>query len=423
MLSSDQISLWSRDSRLAFEAWILSMKGRGLSKNAKQETIKIYRVRWGQFDQYLRDHRLNIYEVRPQHIGEFLSQKARMLCDKKSSYEQDELNQIEQLLCYRRLIEKVYEFVIDTCPDNISKNPAELSNQEGKEWTGAIKSDGRDFLSEPELEILEQHLEYIAQKPFESLRTLAEIREFRRYVTTALMIGAGLKSSEILTLKISDIHIRSGQISLHREDTPFHRKINLKDVSYLYVLLENWLTYWHSYFEQPQPREKLLFPAMGPVAYPAVGGQMNKTTLQRNTNAVFEEAYKHAEAIVPELCVRALTSSAARGGIVNPQILRNSYVAQLFRNGSSTESVAKHMGFAEVVIAVRIWRSWMQWRAKYETSAFIAWVTNNPWDYHLHQSLIQALGDLEHSEYFSGDFTDKIYSILESGGTPRAATG
>ena len=55
-----------------------------------------------------------------------------MLCDKKSSYEQDELNQIEQLLCYRRLIEKVYDFVIDTCPENISRNPAELSNQEGK---------------------------------------------------------------------------------------------------------------------------------------------------------------------------------------------------------------------------------------------------------------------------------------------------
>ncbi|MDR9839696.1 MULTISPECIES: tyrosine-type recombinase/integrase [Herbaspirillum] len=389
MNKTQQLFSYEGNEDPAFETWVSSVPGRGKSKKVKEETLLIYKYQWNQFRQYLEKENLSIFQVRSQHVDAFLAEKALLHeKDKKDKKEKNGLNRYEQVIRYRRLLERVFQDIMKKHPDKISINPAVFPKQHKTQWTAAAKRDLREFLTEDERSVIERFLSLARFQPFSAYSTPKEVSEFRPYVITALMIGGGLKSGEILSLTVSSLDLTAATLRVAHADSDFTRKIELDKQGYLAALLAKWMVYWEENLDAAQGSTKLLFPRLDLHGKPT-GGEMAPTTLQRNVRALFDQALHHPDVGSPGLRQRAAEALASRGNTINPQVLRNSYVARLFEQGKAVDDVATHMQFSESLIADRIWVDWLEWRAKYDKPGFLAWAESAAWDRRLLPTMLK----------------------------------
>ncbi|WP_413460538.1 tyrosine-type recombinase/integrase [Herbaspirillum huttiense] len=392
MKKTQQLFSYEGNEDSAFEAWVSSVPGRGKSKKVKEDTLLIYKYQWNQFRQYLEKHDLTIFQVTSTHVDAFLAEKAWLQeedkKDKKGKKDKSGLNRYEQVIRYRRLLERVFQDIMKKHPDKISINPAAFPKLDSKTWSDATKRDLREFLTQDERAVIERLLNLAKFQDFSPYSSPKEVSEFRPYVITALMIGGGLKSGEIIALTVSSLDLTAATLRVAHADSDFTRKIELDKQGYLAALLAKWMVYWEENLDASQGSTKLLFPRLDLHGKPT-GGEMASTTLQRNVRALFEQALHHPDVGSPGLRQRAAEALASRGNTINPQVLRNTYVARLFEQGKAVDDVAAHMQFSEKLIADRIWVDWLEWRAKYDKQGFLAWAESAAWDRRLLPAMLK----------------------------------
>lgn len=319
---------WNANPKTTFEQWISQQPGRGTSALIRASSAEVYQAQWGRFVAWIEQKSIKLSGVKSGDISTFLA-----------SLDDDRRPQRDR---YRKLIQRV---LADMHQDTVElgfMNPAATAmRDEGAKWKKADGNLPTSFLRPTERALLINHL----TSPLTPGKERDQWREARDRAIVGSCLGAGLKVSEILSLTVNCINLQDGPwITLRDKRSQFSHRT--RPFTYAAQVLSTWL----HLRERMGTEGGLLFPSdiktFVKNGKPVTG--IHPATVVRITQAVILASG-----------VKALRGEGHRA---SPQILRNSFGAELFEQSESSALVAEWMGFAQTVSADRLLASWQMWR-------------------------------------------------------------
>ncbi|MGZ9709260.1 tyrosine-type recombinase/integrase [Glaciimonas sp. GNP009] len=267
--------LWRTDPDLAFATFLTQSEFQLLSRRKPQEkesnadhfpnpirnsSIIVYRAMWAKYLRWLSAHRLNLFEVNSLLLREFLDQR-----DEKGRVERSSLIKLR----YLRLFERVYAHL------QVDVNPARSAMFDSwkKDMPSAMgQDDDKVVLTD------EQQSAFM-----QALPAPENWKRRRDRAMQAIMLGAGLKVSEAINLRVNQIgEVETKEIPItitavtggtNREHRAMLRAFAVAEVL-------NWLGERHQ------------LGIAGTVVFPASlqGGMLNPATVYRNVKKTFAAA-------------------------------------------------------------------------------------------------------------------------------------
>lgn len=326
-LFTKSLAEWINDPVLAFDAWLIR------SSFGKRSFV-VYSTQWRVFTNWCKTHNLQLNDISPVHIKDFLNS----LVDNK-------LNQRHR---YLRLIERAYDAMYE-CTDANLANINELFNPVRSYqvlfdpyWKQVRANDATFFFTPAECLRLHDYLENVvttdhAVTGSSSLcqNGKSRPRNMRDRALAALFLYAGLKVSEALNLKTSDIIPQ-------RNKNPIWIKIagsaaHLARTQTLQYPLASWVMDWVNHrLTHSQHQHVLLFYSQKD------DNRMHPSTVARIIRDFF----------------KPLAVAEPRFGLVTAQRLRNSYAANLFEQDLELSQIAQRLGYADVTCAHHLKQAW-----------------------------------------------------------------
>ena len=307
---------WVADPRKTFDAWLSARHFRGSSAD-------VYRAQWHHFLDWLAERNKTLLNTEPALIDEFVS-----TLDVKR----------EQRARYLRIMERVFDDMFKEAPT--AGNPARpISRAIDAQWADAHSNAPMGFLSETERVQIWRELERSIGPGGQDISW----RDLRDRAMAAVMLGAGLKLSEVETLKEGNVLFEEHLLLVEAADVRFSRRVPLP--AHVAEIVERWLD------------ARAEAAVAGDLAFPAGRGgrPMHKATALRALDDLVEQA-------------GLMDMRTAR---ISPQTLRNAYAATLIQAGESDELLAERLGFAQLLSSKRLRAAWHDWQRSTERAAAI----------------------------------------------------
>lgn len=297
---------WYADPRSAFDSW--------MARQAfKASSADVYRAQWGLFLEWLAVKRIDLRTVDRLAIEQFVT---RLEIRKP------------QRIRYLRLIERVLDDVREI--EMASTNPARFIAQDGEApWRNARENEPTGFLAHGERAALISYL----FSPIGDAPAGQRWRERRDRALVGTFLGGGVKTGEAATLTVSNYSWNEPWLVIEATNPVMNRETRL--APFAIALLDQWIS------------ERKTARLLGNLLFPSApsGRPMHKATMLRAIDAVIEAA-----GIADSRTARA-----------SPQTLRNTFAADLFESGTSTERVGQWLGFQQQISAHRLHRAWQNW--------------------------------------------------------------
>lgn len=321
----DNSNIWLHDPRVAFEAFVLSpefqLLGRRPATNPKSEpsapmrasSARIYILMFGKFLRWLDDHDISLLDTTNATILQFLEHTSAST-DPQTPVKRDLNSSIR--IRYLRIFERVFHHL------NVYPNPArhaafEIYKSQDKQLRG--KDLDKVAMTDAEHLAFMQALP-VASEPVTGGDTTHGWKRRRDRAMQAIMLGAGLKVSEVIGMAIDHIGIPDSTACLPITVSPASTGGTSR---------------WHQTQLRPFAVDEVLkwkaersrLNIAGPLLFPASlqGGRLDKATVYRQVKATFERAGIDIQRL---------------GG----RTLRNSFAVRELNEGASIELVGEFMG-------------------------------------------------------------------------------
>jgi hypothetical protein len=311
------------------------------SRQLADSSRTVYRSLWAGFVTYLRSHQVDFARVDSPLIKLYLEGSSMKL---------------EQRERIHRLIERAF---YDIAGNRVgAQNPAATAAVEKRHgWRRAERNDDTDFLDETEHRAAIAWIES-AQAPqverpkgrpeVSSTRAPAAWRFSRNQAACAVLLGGGVKPVELSHLSVNDVQFPfaasegmptpSNDIHLHVQATTAEER-RLRMPAYAAGTLLQWVALLKSTAPGAAAAGDTfpLFPRA------AGGGLLSVRSIERLVDAFFAGFER---------------GPGAEGTTITPQLLRNSFAADLFERGMPREDVQALMGYRQELSATRLHAAW-----------------------------------------------------------------
>ena len=314
----DSLDTWKTDPAKAFDAFVtsndfldLSMRkpakrsdGKDLAIAAplRHSSVRVYRAMFGKYLRWLGEYQLYLFDVTSADLMRFLDQRTQ------GAGSTDSVLTSRIRYKYLKLIERTYRHL------HVEPNPARHACFEifkGGDQSKAGKDESMATLSDA------QQTAFLNGLPTSSTNNWKTLRD---RAMQSLMIGAGLKVSEVIGIRVENVGEKDATGSVPVTISPGSAGGTVR---------------WHQTqlrpFAVPEVlawlRERRERDIPGPLLFPASlqGGRLNPATLYRQVKATFARA----EIAVPR-----------KGG----RTLRNSFAVRELAAGADIELVGEFLG-------------------------------------------------------------------------------
>jgi integrase/recombinase XerD len=307
----DSLDSWHSDPKNAFDSFVISTAFLELSRRKplsineattsplRISSVKVYKAMFARYLRWLATHQIKFLKVTSSDLMAFLE-------GKQGEDKQPILNSRIKYR-YLRLMERIYTHL------QVVPNPSQHACFDI--FQGDRSKAGRDESMSVLTE--EQQAAFLAALPTSTTNNWKTVRD--RAMQT-MMIGAGLKVSEVISIRVRDVGEVSATGSIPITITPgttggIARWHQTQLRPFAVAEVQNWL------------RERRDRKIPGALLFPATlnGGRLDPSTVYRQVKATFERA----EVAVPR-----------RGG----RTLRNTFAVRELNGGADTEVVGEYLG-------------------------------------------------------------------------------
>lgn len=311
---------WAHSPKEAFEVW---MDNRGLATSSRA----VYRTLWAGFVRFLDTQQIDLGQVDATRIHAYLEGTDMKL---------------EQRERVHRLIERAFIDITGTRAGAF--NPASKAAVLRKQgWRAVTTNDDTDFLDEHAYREAVAWIESAqppkidrpqAQPRANSRRAPGAWRHRRDMAICAVLLGGGLKPSELRHLSVNEVHCSTNGIRLHiQPSNNEEREVELQ--AFATPILRAWLATLATTVPGAAAADSLV-----PVFLSApAGGALTVRAVENTVARIFGD-FPYAD------------------GPVTPQLLRNSFAAALFARDVPLETVQELMGYRQELSVARLHGSW-----------------------------------------------------------------
>ncbi|MDD3352842.1 tyrosine-type recombinase/integrase [Zoogloea sp.] len=324
----DTLEGWTRQPRLAYASWLNSQK-------LKDSTKTVYLAMFGRFCQWTEEQGLSLLKITPSDIQRFLETPNPHAVAARQPGQTGRQRQQ-----YVRQLERVFAHL-----GALGYPGGNAGSAAGRARIGEGDDKPTRFLSKAETVAVRTLIEGRCSAFAENSPVAGNWMEWRDLALVAVLLGAGLKVSQIPQISLNCINIEEGFIDLSRPNRA-HRA-QLQD--FVGQPLETWLKVLSRLHDGPLTGSQKIFEADRSMGFGRHSKQaaLSASSIHRRTQRLLGEA--------------GITGERACA-----QTLRNTYAALLIDQGASDAELMDCLGLQAAITTRRLRSALIQFRQKSE---------------------------------------------------------